>query len=202
MLSLHNSTFSTLDPPKANVLCSRQSLQWPVGLMGPSQEPLDYSCRVSSKEMGWPMKLCPLLFAAQYQRGNYEQAEASLASGFHPMMILMILYYLDTRTCADEPLPAWMVLFGVIYDEHGISIHAHYPEILHFPKDSSDPDARRWGARSYPLVSSPVDFSGWPITKRPYILGTLYRIQGHCKHVLERLKCWQGYQQACSLFFK
>jgi hypothetical protein len=151
-------------------------------------------------EMGWPPELCPLLFAAQYKGKDCAQAERVLACSFHPMMILLLLYYLDTRTSAEEPLPPWMVLFGVTYDERGLSIHAHYPEVVDLPDNGSDPTRRVWGAHSDRLGKGLEDFWGWDITTRPYILGTLYRIQGHCRHVLERLKSWRGYQQACSRF--
>jgi hypothetical protein len=78
-----------------------------------------------------------------------------------------------------------MVLFGVIYDEHGITIRAHYPETKTSTKGPLDPDTHVWGACSYKMGLSFKDFSAWPMTQRAYILGTLYRIQGHCKHVLE-----------------
>jgi hypothetical protein len=147
--------------------------------------------------MGWPAELCPLLFAAQYKGNDCAQAKRVLACSFHPMMILLLLYYLDTRTSEEEPLPSWMVLFGVIYDEHGLSIHAHYPEVV---DNSSDPTRRVWGAHSNHIGNGLEDFQGWDITTRPSILGTLYRIQGHCRHVMERLKAWKGYRQACSRF--
>jgi hypothetical protein len=116
------------------------------------------------------------------------------------MMISLLLYYLDTRTSEEEPFPSWMVLFGVIYDECGLSIHAHYPEVVDFSENISDPARRVWGARSYHLGDALESSLGWDITTWPYILGILYRIQGHFRHVMEHLKAWRGYQQACSQF--
>ena len=161
-------------------------------------QPPDYSCRVPPTEIGWPPELCPLLFAAQYKGDDQAEAKRVLACSFHPMMILLLLYYLDTRTSEEEPLPSWMVLFGIIYNEHGLSIHAHYPDVVNLSDNSSNSIRHVWGARSYQL-GNPLDHF-WDRNSRPYILGTLYRIQGHCRHVLEQLKSWRGYRQACSRF--
>jgi hypothetical protein len=168
--------------------------------MCPTREPLDYSCRVSSAEMGWPPELCPLLFAAQYKANDHARAKRILASAFHPMMILLILYYLDTRNSVEDPLPSWMVLFGVVYDERGISIHAHHPEIVDRPHYQSGSTERVWGARSRQLGKPYEEFWEWSLGRRPKMLATLCRIQGHCRYVLDRLKSWQGYRQACSQF--
>ena len=168
--------------------------------MCPTREPLDYSCRVSSAEMGWPPELCPLLFAAQYKANDPARAKRILASAFHPMMILLILYYLDTRGSVEDPLPSWMVLFGVVYDERGLNIHAHYPEIVDRPHYQSGSTKRVWGTRSRQLGKPSEEFWEWDLGSRPKMLATLCRIQGHCRNVLDRLKSWQGYRQACSQF--
>lgn len=116
-------------------------------------------------------------------------------------MVIFILYYLDSRKAEDECIPWWLVLFGVIYDEKGISIRAYYPIIRVDDSASSGGSAcckeDNWSVRSrnvsmeylrQDMLQSP-DF-------RSNMFGPLYRIQGHCRYVLEQLKQWKGFVSA------
>lgn len=186
-------------------MISRQQLQWPLAwsIATEKDPPLDYSCRVRPEEIGWPSDLCPLLFAAQYQSNGREQAEAALALAFHPMMILFTLYYLDTRTSAEEALPSWMVLFGLIYDEKGIRLQAHYPSVNR--EATTSQPVYGWGATAL-SDGEPFEFytlhSGNSPFRKPYLMAMLNRLQGHCRHVFEKLKSWDGFRQACAQFIE
>jgi hypothetical protein len=121
---------------------------------------------------------------------------------FQPMMMLFILYYLETRKNCEEPMPHWMVLFGVAYDHNGFGLQAFLPSFkpqncktLHGNSDWG------WGATSAGLSYDHIIV----MTKYPWDRGSclelLYRIQGHCAHVLECLRAWDGYEPACKLLF-
>lgn len=112
-------------------------------------------------------------------------------------MTLFILYYLDTRSTLDEPMPPWLVLFGAIYDGDGLYHQACYPSFEPRPKSSST--AWGWGVKAVILDRDGQGALSNHTQTRGIILAELYRIQGHCIYVLERLKTWDGYDRACRL---
>jgi hypothetical protein len=122
------------------------------------------------------------------------EAVHRLAVAFQPMMTLFILYYLDTRKHQDELLPAWMFLFGAVYDWTGWSLWAFYPSFRP-PITLDNGDDWGWGTdvwsmRYHGSLDGEARFRGPSVQ-------TLYRIQGHCAHVLECLLCWVGYERMC-----
>jgi hypothetical protein len=165
---------------------------------------VDYICRATTRSIGWHEEMCPLLFAAQFDinqdfnRCGKHSAAQALAAVFQPMMVIFILYYLDTRISTDDPMPPWMVLFGIYYNENGIVIRGHYPSFQ--PPMESHPDICSGWIATSSIVET---VHRWALLGSPHrrgpLISTLNRIQGHCLHVLERLKAWEGYEPACRL---
>jgi hypothetical protein len=149
--------------------------------------------------------MCPVLFAAQFspseafRRPGLDLAIWKLDQAFRPTMALLTLYYLDTRTSPSDPLPFWMVLFGLVYTESSVHIRGHCPHLRTDSRDAQNGLATptwtttSWDVRSYKeiLLLAP-EF-------RELLLCALNDIQGHCKSVLEHLKAWEGYGRACQL---
>jgi hypothetical protein len=167
---------------------------------------VSYTCRANPRYMGWREDMCPLLFAAQFnprtrlQSVELDAATWTLTEAFRPMMSLFILYYLDTRASPSEPLPFWMVLFGIVYNEDGAVVRGHCPCFR--PRTNGLQEDREevgWRARSWAVDTFHCEaLAGSPSARGP-LLFILNRIQGHCKLVLERLKAWEGYCDACQL---
>lgn len=178
---------------------SRQRLRWPASFTQASNPPvIDYTCRVKQDAMGWQEDLCPLLFAAQFVVLEEERAIEQLAKAFQPMMTLFILYYLDFRTSRRQRLPSWMVLYGAVYDNSGLSIRAHYP-CFDPPQMGSKPSGGRgWGSVSRKMGNDYRNLIFSDPTERGSFFATLNRIQGHCAYVLEMLQKWDSYKEAIS----
>jgi len=166
---------------------------------------VDYICRATPQSIGWREDMCPVLFSAQYDphplsfQRDPHSVTGKLASVFQPTMAILILYYLDTRISTDDPMPPWMILFGIHYNESGFVIRQHSP---HFqPSTPFSFDAERGGWRANSSIIH--DDHRWDLLKLPQhrgaLLATLNRIQGHCAHVLHFLKAWDGYERACQL---
>jgi hypothetical protein len=202
----HNGAWLVITIPPANLaFYSEQLVRWPKLFRKANSSPVvDYVCRATSHSIGWHEKMRPVLFAAQfdphedYYRQDKQSAAWRLASVFQPMMTMFILYFLDTRICTDDAMPPWMVLFGIYYNESGMIIRAHSPCFQ--PSVDSRPGIHS-GWRATSLVVE-ADYR-WAMLEMPHrrgpLLSTLNRIQGHCVHVLERLKAWGGYERACQL---
>jgi hypothetical protein len=175
----------------------RQTLGWPLFLTrGVPLPVIDYTCQAQPISSVWGKSIRPLLFAAQRRDTPAHSPIELLSLAFQPMMTLFTLYYLDTRTSQDEPMPQWMVLFGALYDEEGIEIVAFYPTFcLPNFKLPEDIDNWGWGASSYGVSHDYIGIMSTPPWERGSPLAMLYRIQGHCIHVLERLTCWDGHQR-------
>jgi hypothetical protein len=177
---------------------SREILQWPPQFVQGSHIPtIDYTCRAVDFSFGSHQKLYPLLYAAQYEKGDRLSATHKLAIAFQPMMMLFILYYLDTRTRRDEPMPAWMFLFGAVYNDTGFTHHIYHPvfrppaQIRHVPAHDWG-----WGAVQADFRVCKYNVTTFPALGMSIPLAALDRVQGHCRHVLECLSKWDGYQQA------
>ena len=148
--------------------------------------------------------MCPVLFAAHYNPGSDDRywnddktVLLMLTAVFQPMMSLFILYYLDTRVSPEAPIPSWMVLFGITYTWSGMEIWGHSPWFLSDVNSGGNESiwsARRWKASHLHNTA----FRG-RFMERCAFLGSLNRIQGHCKYVLEQLRVWEGYDRACEL---
>jgi hypothetical protein len=165
---------------------------------------IDYTCRARHVSFGHNQIFQPLLFAAQHIGRDPCRAIEQLALAFQPMMTLFILYYLDTRAHAEEPMPYWMVLFGAVYHENGLLVQAYYPSfnVATSPLDDSS-CVSGWGAHTLGLwcknyLYSTMSTEQWG---RGPSLEILRTIQGHCNVVLEHLQQWDGYDRACERIF-
>jgi hypothetical protein len=111
------------------------------------------------------------------------------------MITLFILYYLDQRISTDDPMPSWMMLFGVVYNTQGFHLQAYYPSFC--PPAQALPGERwGWGARVDTLAANATQILCTPPPRRGHAITELSRIQGHCRHVLEKLSSWDGYERA------
>jgi hypothetical protein len=164
-----------------------------------SPSPLvDYVCRAKIYDHTRLRELDILLFAVQHKGRDERTAVQQLAKAFQPMMILFVLYYLDLRTSREDLMPWWMVLFGATYDEHGISIQSFFPA-FNYPESTTSQDmATGWAANSWNISKRFAEHLRLPPYKRNGMLASLFRIQGHCRYVLEQLKHWDGYERACA----
>jgi hypothetical protein len=181
------------------MVLSRQPLHWPEPFILSGPPPVvDFTCRVKPDTMGWPDELSPLLFAAHYAGSDREHAIVQLAKAFQPMMTLFILYYLDCRASRKEVMPSWMILFGIVYGESGLSIRAHYPCFNPSPISSKSTRSRGWGSASHSMGNDYVGLIYDDPSRRSSLLATLNRIQGHCLYVMQRLQAWNGYKAAVS----
>ena len=151
--------------------------------------------------MGWREDMCPVLFAAHFDPfldGQYwlddEAVLTMFTAVFQPMISLFILYYLDTRTTSDDPMPLWMVPFGMTYTRSGMMIWGHCPWF----RSAADNDKRGsgWSAHHWQAAHMHDSTLRMSTAERGPLLGTLNHIQGHCKYVLEQLRAWEGYDRA------
>jgi len=141
----------------------------------------------------WSPLATPILFAAQYVRQDSAEANIRLAQIFHHTIIILILYYLDTRRSTEEPLPSWMYLCGVLYNGSGFDVVAHYPL---FWSGKEKGGRYGWGAASrlmYHRYGTPFSQSS---PMRGHDLESLLRIQSHARFILNRLRAWNGYRRA------
>ena len=170
------------------------AFQWPTLLSQIRQPPLiDYVCRAKRQSRSPLRDLDLLLFAVQYKGDDERAAVHLLAKAFQPMITLFILYYLDVRTSRDDLMPWWMVLFGIIYDDEGIYIQSFYPA---FNSPTLEGTELGWKANSWNVSRSFTLHIRHPPYNRNGLFASLYRIQGHCKYVLEQLRQWDGYERA------
>ncbi|KIM24090.1 hypothetical protein M408DRAFT_41217, partial [Serendipita vermifera MAFF 305830] len=173
----------------------KQKLRWPPGLMiGKNTPPcVDYACRATTKSMNWREEMCPLLFAAHFcplEDGETPSPSMQMAATFRPMISLLILYYLDTRTKIDDLIPPWMILFGITYDRNGLVVWGHTP----WSQQEHDGESR-WSAKIWNLSDTYSEILRVPPSDRGTLLSMLNRIQGHCQYVLQQLKTWDGYDR-------
>jgi hypothetical protein len=152
--------------------------------------------------MGWHEDLCPLLFAAQlhHQSRSNSMARRALASVFRPMMLLFLIYFLDTRKSVSDIMPPWMVLFGIVYTENGVDVYSH--RLCFIPATHPDipvEEDGEWRGVSWHINDFHYQAFLEPPSARGQLLCTLNRIQGHCRYVLSQLKAWDGYERAARL---
>lgn len=140
-----------------------------------------------------------LLFAAQYEKDDARSAVELLAKAFQPMMTLFILYYLDTRTSREALMPSWMVLFGIVYDENGFSVQSYFPS-FQLPLEGSSHLHQDvgWTANAWSVTNEECETMRRAPNQRGTMIGILMRLQSHCRHVLEQLEKWDGYERVTS----
>jgi hypothetical protein len=112
-----------------------------------------------------------------------------LATAFHATLILLILYYLDTRKTTIATLSDWLFLYGIEYTEHGVMIHAHHPKYHFYPAPSKSGEWRLVGT----LLSedySKAFLQGVDPRVRVRLLAVLFRIRRHVIFILDQLKAW------------
>jgi hypothetical protein len=145
------------------------------------------------KALPWDRRAMPILLAAQFSESRYghdRRAAETLACALHPTMVLLILYYLDTRSRIEDSLPSWMIIYGIIYTPSGFSVHEHYPNYRPGQVDSP----ARWTFSS--TWSAKFEYGlDRPPSERGHSLAALLRISGHTQCVLENLRKWDGYQR-------
>lgn len=190
-------------PPPSHIsligLPRDEEMRWPSVLLHQGILPKANICiRVPQRELDWDPQLAPVLFAAvsSPKEARNLQKATELAYVFHPMMILFIIFYLDTRQSPGEPIPPWMCLFGLVYTEEGFVVHAHFP-VFHWDDADSDRlcSPHRWGARS--IIITRTCLSAFTQSHgRSQSLALLLRVQSHARWVLEELKKWDGYEPA------
>lgn len=127
-----------------------------------------------------------MLFAAEYDKPRTDQLPSldviqKLSHALHGTLIILILYYLDTRATTTSRMPSWMFLQGLVFNENGLRLRNHHPTF-----------DERWSLVSHSSVvvyskANPPDWS--------QVVARLYRMQSHMNFVFERLKEWDGYGQ-------
>ncbi|CCA75853.1 hypothetical protein PIIN_09848 [Serendipita indica DSM 11827] len=153
---------------------------------------VDVACLPASDSWIWNQELAPILIAAHYHGKDGESTAEILASSFHATLITFILYYLDTRSSVTDQLPTWMVLFGVAYNEDGITIFEHYPVYRTGRGNNVKPG---WGSRSSEISTQFRSLFDQSDEGRGQSLALLLRIGSHCRQILSHLEQWDGYSR-------
>ncbi|PVF92488.1 hypothetical protein CPB86DRAFT_183763 [Serendipita vermifera] len=169
------------------------SMSFPVHMlaMASGLRPDKY-VRASKNYLNWDKGLLPVVFAEECKpRKNLnEDTCAQLAASLHPSLVILVLYYLDTRTSLMSPLPPWLFLYGIVYTEKGVIIWAHYPTIKHDTTNQTS----AWKFRSS-LITRKYEDAFDDTTNagsRIQLLAALLKIRSHSLYVLEQLKVWEG----------
>ena len=153
--------------------------------------------------MYWDDAIAPIAFAAErysdidaYHHDNRDAAVVRLAMVFHPMMQLFLAYYLAHRTANNEPMPEWMMLFGVVFDDQsGYEVVGFY-STWHPARDPSTGQPVGWGATA---VFANLRESGMMVEsswRRVPLMETIGMLQAHNMVTLGHLQSWPGYCDA------
>jgi hypothetical protein len=158
---------------------------------------------VSPQRLDWKAAHLPILFAAQHcVKGDESRASAQIAYALHQTLLTFVLYYLDTRCSLHERLPAWMVVYGIIYHDEGFTVRAHFP-VFHFSAaDTGEwtPRTFGWAFYSVPVISFGGSSGNWKQRSwRRSEVATLLRIQSHTRQMLHRLQEWTGHERTLRL---
>lgn len=106
-------------------------------VLGSTPKPDIYLRVPANNQRLWHSSLMPIIFAGECKKNEYkEQTKAQLAAAYHATLIILILYYLDTRPATNSYLPNWLHLYGIEYTEFGFKMYALFPD-YHF-------DEERW----------------------------------------------------------
>ncbi|KIM20164.1 hypothetical protein M408DRAFT_266670 [Serendipita vermifera MAFF 305830] len=152
---------------------------------------LDVASVPSPKQPYFKPYALPVLMAAQYLYKNKRNVVEELASGFHAIMVIMILYYLDTRSTTSEPLPTWMVLHGLIFNHLGLEVYDFHPVY----RSSVDGTKQGWGASSAFVTNSLDQAFTQQFLDRGRLVAALLRVKSRAHDVLRRLMGWDGYHR-------
>jgi hypothetical protein len=144
---------------------------------------------IDDSNQKWHSWLSPILFAAEgkLQKRYGSHVHAQLAAAFQASMIILILYYLDTRASAHSAIPPWLFLYGIEYTENGLLIRAHAPYYEH---NSQQP---HWKFKSLLMATEyeSVFVLGKPRSLRLKLLAALLKIRSHSWYVLDQLNAWK-----------
>jgi hypothetical protein len=138
---------------------------------------------------GWHPSLLPVLVALEAKQGaTYtKNTKVQLASSLQATLVLLILYYLDTRRSTGEACPPWLFLCGIVYVEWGMEIYSHHPYY------ENEGEKAGWGFQSTLLTSKFRE--AFKPRSDPYIrceaLAALFKIRSHSKFILEQLEKWK-----------
>ena len=124
---------------------------------------------------------------AEMDQYDYD-AIARLAAAFHPTIQFFVECYLRIRRVDTEPMPAWMTLFGIIYDDNGLQIIAFFP--MYDPTDTgahSGIDGGAWSAAAASLRLPLVRLMHRKVHQRCPIPEVLICVQRHANSVLKHL---------------
>ena len=141
-----------------------------------------------------PEQAITILAARSYGPGRELDAATELAYSFHQVMMLLVLYYLDHRRSIGDPLPPWMFLYGLTFDEMGFVIRIHHPIYLFETIRTRGRD--RWGAYSFCARGDYQELFDPSLTARGLALAALLRIRSHAHYVFSQLRNWDGYAAA------
>ncbi|CCA71129.1 hypothetical protein PIIN_05064 [Serendipita indica DSM 11827] len=166
-------------------------IRWPSGI---SPVVGTLSARALSSE-NWAEIAAPIVFAAEIYSGEelLKGAISRLALVFHPIMKILLEYYLSPRVADDHPMLKWMFLFGVIYDESaGYELVAFIPT-WHYNRILSTGQPCGWGASARlcnsGFASKMMQESAGCRVQR---LEKLYFAQAHNLKVSNHLQKWPG----------
>ncbi|PVF91634.1 hypothetical protein CPB86DRAFT_878406 [Serendipita vermifera] len=163
---------------------------------------VDVACIPHPRSLQWSTCITPVLLAAQYEDGDRRHAAEILAQAFHCTIIIFILYYLDSRLTESDPIPPWMILFGVIYNERGFIVQGYHPTV-NFRGDIPSPGnySFKWAACSREIADFDRSFQFGPAS-RSRSLAAILRIHSHTRYIMKKLKNWSGYKQIVQPFVK
>jgi hypothetical protein len=75
------------------------------------------------------------------------KTRAQCAASAQATLIILIIFYLDTRKSTEDPAPWWLFVPGIDYTENGFVIAAHYPRCIVDEEGHSE-----WGFQSMILT--------------------------------------------------
>ena len=144
----------------------------------------------------WDEKLLPALWVMEAKSSsstpNLLHGPPQVVPVVMPVVIMFILFYLDTRQTLDEALPPWSFIFSLLYNHEGYHIYVHYPRY--------DRTRKMWGAYSMCFSSEhqTIFTSEASAEERIRGLAIMQRMQSHELFVLERFREWTkrgGYER-------
>jgi hypothetical protein len=130
----------------------------------------------------------PIIYASECKtkKTQTKRTQVQLAVAFHATLIILILYYLDNRTSASDPLPEWLYLYGIEYIEHGFIVHVHYP---YYEFDGPQPGWRFVSSKFTERYSEV--FKTTETELRLSALAFLFHMRSQSMYISEKLKAWE-----------
>ena len=170
-------------------LCSNQFCIFPPLLtyFGSPAKP-DFARRPASAMLpGWDKRLLPALWVIEAKANRTTPdplyGAPQVAPVVLPVIVMFILFYLDTRQTLDEGLPPWSFIFSLVCNQEGYNIYVHYPRY--------DRDLKMWGAYSMLFSEHETIFQSEADSRtRIHGLAIMQRMQSHELFVLERFMEW------------